>query len=52
MWRVKFVYFNPIVEFEDDVYVDFHSDLDAWRFHDLVFKSPSVVAVYKPYLID
>lgn len=51
MWRVCVVYFNPKTELEDWACFDFMSDLEAWRFHELVFKSNNVNSVTKPFKI-
>lgn len=51
MWRVKFIYFHPFIELEDECYLDFNTDLDAWRAHELLFKCNNVLTVYKPVKI-
>lgn len=51
MWRVKVTYFHPVVEFEDECFFDFLTDLEAWRFHELAFKAHNVLSITKPQFI-
>lgn len=48
MYRVTVVFLNPDTELEDWSIFDFTHDVDAWRFHDVVFKSLNVISVSKP----
>lgn len=48
MWRVKFVYFNSVAEFEDDCILEFDSDLMAWNMYDRLLSIHNVLAVYRP----
>lgn len=52
MWRIKFIYFHPFIELEDECYLDFDDDLSAWKFYqDLLNRCPNVLACYKPIKI-
>lgn len=52
MWELKFVYFHPVVEFEDECILFFDSDLLSWNMYERLSRSENVLAVYKPRKID
>lgn len=51
MWRLKVVYLHPIVELEDEFYIDYDTDILAWRAHEFLFKAHNVISVSKPYKV-
>lgn len=51
MWRIKVVYFHPFVELEDECYLDYDTDILAWRAHEFLFKAHNVLSVSKPFKV-
>lgn len=48
MWELKFVYFHPVVEFEDECILNFDDIQTCYRVYDFLQKSSNVLAVFKP----
>lgn len=51
MWRLKVIYLHPVVELEDEFYIDYDTDILAWRAHEFLFKAHNVLSVSKPYKV-
>lgn len=51
MWRIRVTIYNPLVDFEDDIYLDFSTDLEAWNFHERLFRCINVLSVSKPFKV-
>lgn len=52
MWRVKFIYYHPIIELEDECYLDFDAELSAWKFYqDAIRRCPNILSCCKPIKI-
>lgn len=51
MYRLKVVVLHPYAEFEDEVYFDFDTLMEAWNMHAKIFRANNVISVSKPFKV-
>lgn len=51
MWRLKVTIYNPVVDFEDDIYLECLTDIEAWNLHERLFRCNNVLTVSKPFKV-